>query len=161
MSELHLFEVFAQLVLALVLGALVGVERSIAGKEAGMRTFALVTIGSCMFVLLGENMARVYGDTFNFDPMRMASAVVTGIGFLGAGLIIFQHELKGLTTAAALWVAAGIGIAVGFQLYLVATFATFLTLFVFVVLWFLEHAIERRLVAERKKRAWYSSNGRK
>lgn len=151
MDEQVLLGIFFQLALALVLGAAVGVERSIAGKEAGMRTFALVTVGSCLFVVVGEVMANVYGDRFNFDPMRMASAIVTGIGFLGAGLIIFQHELKGLTTAAALWVAAAIGIAIGFRLYSIAVFTTFLTLFIFVVLWFLEHHIEKRLRNERKR----------
>jgi putative Mg2+ transporter-C (MgtC) family protein len=145
-----LLVVFFQLALALVLGAIVGVERSIAGKEAGMRTFALVTIGSCLFVVVGELVAHSSPKELNFDPLRIASSVVTGIGFLGAGLIIFQHELKGLTTAAALWVAAAIGIAIGFKLYMLAVFTTFLTLFVFVVLWFLEHYIEKMIKKDKR-----------
>ncbi len=146
-----LLTVFFQLTLALVLGALVGLERTVAGKEAGMRTFALVTIGSCLFVTVGDIVAQHAASEFSFDPLRMASSIVTGIGFLGAGLIIFQHELKGLTTAAALWVSAAIGIAIGFKLYLIAVFATFLTLFVFIVLWFLEHYLEKQL---KKDRHW-------
>lgn len=145
-------EVFVQLALALILGAMLGLERAMAGKEAGMRTFSLVTIGSCLFVVLSELVAIQHPGGANVDPMRMASAVVTGIGFLGAGLIIFQQELKGLTTAAALWVASGIGMTIGFQFYTIAVFATFLTLFVFVVLWFFEQYIEEKLAPHRERR---------
>jgi len=137
-------ELFFQLFTALILGSLLGFERLIAGKEAGMRTFGLVSIGSCLFVLIGELVIAnpAYG-AYNFDPLRLASSIVTGIGFIGAGLIIFQHELKGLTTAAALWVASAIGIAVGFKLYIIAMFTTFLTLFVCVGLWFVERYLEK------------------
>jgi|SRR3989339_60740 len=138
-------EIFFQLFTALFLGALLGFERLLAGKEAGMRTFGLVAIGSCLFVIIGELVMNDYYHMFNSDPLRMASSVVTGIGFIGAGLIIFQHELKGLTTAAALWVASAIGVAVGFKLYMIATFTTFLTLFVCVGLWFFERYLEKKV----------------
>ena len=138
-------EIFLQLFVALVLGALLGFERLLAGKEAGMRTFGLVSIGSCLFIIIGELVMKEYYEMFNFDPLRMASSIVTGIGFIGAGLIIFQHELKGLTTAAALWVASAIGVAVGFKLYTIATFTTFLTLFVCVGLWFFERYLEKKV----------------
>lgn len=134
-----------QLTTALLLGALLGLERLLAGKEAGMRTFGLVSVGSCLFVMIGEIVAQHYGQAFNFDPLRLAASIVTGIGFIGAGLIIFQHELKGLTTASALWVASAIGVAVGFKLYALAFFTTFLTLFVCVGLWFIERFLERHL----------------
>jgi len=142
---------FIQLGVALLLGAIVGLERLLAGKEAGMRTFGLVSVGACLFVMIGESVIVGYADRFNFDPLRLASSVVTGIGFLGAGLIIFQHELKGLTTAAAMWVASAIGVAVGFGLYAIATFTTFLVLFVTVGLWFIEHWLERHLVTQRRE----------
>ncbi len=142
---------FIQLAVALVLGSVVGLERLLAGKEAGMRTFGLVSVGACLFVMVGNMVASANSDVFNFDPLRLASSVVTGIGFIGAGLIIFQHELKGLTTAAALWVASAIGVAVGFELYALATFATFLTLFVCVGLWFIEHWLEHTLTQEQDK----------
>lgn len=134
---------FIQVIVALMLGSLVGLERLLAGKQAGMRTFGLVAVGACLFVMIGEIVAGQYEGVMNFDPLRIAASIVTGIGFIGAGLIIFQHELKGLTTAAALWVASAIGVAVGFELYLLATFVTFLTLFVCVGLWFLERRLER------------------
>ena len=134
------------IVTALILGAILGFERTIAGKEAGLRTFGLVSVGSCLFVLIGEQVAQSYGPDITFDPLRMASSIVTGIGFLGAGLIIFQHELKGLTTAAALWVSSAVGAAVGFKLYALATFTTFLTLLVLVGLWFVEHKVVRHVI---------------
>lgn len=133
---------FLQLLLALSLGSLLGIERSIAGKQAGMRTFALVTIGSCLLVLVSEEIVLRYAGQMNVNPLRVAAAVVTGIGFLGAGIIIFNQELRGLTTAASLWVSAAIGMAVGYELYMLALFTTCLTLFVFVVLWFVENYIE-------------------
>jgi putative Mg2+ transporter-C (MgtC) family protein len=132
-----------QLVIAMALGMLLGIERNIAGKTAGMRTYALVTMGSTLFIIVAN--AVMSGDSwgrFDFDPLRMASAIVTGIGFLGAGIIIFRETtLRGLTTAAGLWLSAGIGIAVGFEQYLVAVCATLLTLFIFSALWLLETKI--------------------
>jgi putative Mg2+ transporter-C (MgtC) family protein len=143
--------VLKQLVIALLLGAVLGFERLLAGKEAGMRTFGLVSVGSCLFVVIGELVAHQYvgRGLFTADPLRLASSIVTGIGFIGGGLIIFQHELKGLTTAAVLWVASAIGVAVGFELYLVATFTTFLTLFVTVGLWFVERYLERKIAHKK------------
>lgn len=140
---IDLLPIFSQLAVAFFLGAILGLERLIARKEAGMRTFGIVAIASCLFVVVGELIAHRYVGTFNLDPLRMASSVVTGIGFIGAGLIIFQHELKGLTTAATLWAASAIGVAIGFELYSIALFATFLVLFVCVGIWHFERFIER------------------
>ncbi len=136
---------FWQLLLALVLGVLLGTERSIVGKRAGMRTFALVSVASCLFIVLGELMTAHYLGQANVAPLRIAAAIVTGIGFLGTGIIIFDQELKGLTTAASLWVMAGIGMAVGFGFYAIAIFTTLITLFVFEVLWHLEQYLARHV----------------
>jgi putative Mg2+ transporter-C (MgtC) family protein len=144
--------IFIQLIVALLLGAMLGFERLIAGKEAGMRTFGIVSIGSCLFVVVGEVVGNQYLSVTSYDPLRIASAIVTGIGFIGAGLIIFQQELRGLTTAAVLWVAAAIGVAVGFKLYAIAIFTTFLTLFVTVGVWHFERFLERVVVQERKNK---------
>jgi putative Mg2+ transporter-C (MgtC) family protein len=141
--------VFLQLTVALILGSLLGFERLLAGKEAGMRTFGLVAVGSCLFIIVGEIVMKQYYGIYNFDPLRIASTIVTGIGFIGAGLIIFQHELKGLTTAAALWVVAAIGVAVGFKLYVIAMFTTFLTLFICVGLWFVERFLEKKVTSRK------------
>ena len=134
----HDLEAYLKLLIAMALGVLLGLERTYAGKTAGMRTYGLVSMGSCLFIVVG---AAVSGAA---DPLRMAAGIITGIGFLGAGLIIFKEsKLSGLTTAAGLWVAAGIGIAVGFNRLMLAFFTTLLTLFTFTVLWFIEDWIKK------------------
>lgn len=143
--EPTLFAIFIQLALAALLGLFVGAERSIAGKTAGMRTFALVSLGSCLFVITSVVITTQYLGKVNFDPMRVSAAIITGVGFIGAGLIIFRQSiLRGLTTAAGLWVAAGVGAAVGFGLYYVAIFTTLLTLVIFTAVWFVEEHIKRQ-----------------
>lgn len=125
--------ILKKMLLAVFLGALIGVEREIAHKSAGMRTHALVALGSALFTVAP---ALLSGPTI--DPTRIAAQVVTGIGFLGAGLIIFDQShsrVQGLTTAAGVWVAAAIGMAVGFGLVEVAVWATLITILVFLVLW--------------------------
>lgn len=140
--------VIFKLVLAVVLGALLGLERSLAHKTAGMRTFALVSMGAALFVIV----SAVAGDHYlqlgalAVDPLRVASQIIVGIGFLGAGLIIFQgNKIYGLTTAAGLWVAAGVGMAAGFGLFSLALVVTLLTLLVFTVLWFVERYLENNV----------------
>lgn len=142
--------VAAKLVLAVILGALLGLERSLARKTAGMRTYTLVAMGAALFVILAEMVSQHYMTlgVRAFDPLRVASQVIVGIGFLGAGLIVFQdNKLRGLTTAAGLWVAAGLGMAVGYGFYLVAAMVTVLTLFVFTVLWYVERYLEKHAPA--------------
>ncbi|MEK7593145.1 MAG: MgtC/SapB family protein [Patescibacteria group bacterium] len=138
------WEIFGQLFLAMFLAGLLGLERALAGKVAGLRTFALVSMGSALLVIVSEEVSQRYFGLVDFDPLRVASQIVVGIGFLGAGLIIFREKkISGLTTAAGLWVSAGIGIAVGYKLYAIAIFATVLTLFVFTVMWFIEKKAKR------------------
>lgn len=136
--------IFGKLALASLLGVFVGVERVAAGKGAGMRTFAMVAMGSCLFIITGTESAGQYLGIVNFDPTRVLASIVQGIGFLGAGLIIMrQDHVQGLTTAAALWTAAAIGACVGFGLWAIAVFATVLTLFIFTALWFFEESVRR------------------
>jgi len=135
------------LMVALVLGSALGLERSIAGKTAGVRTFGLVSMGSCLFILIARFVIPTV-DTFNYDPLRIAAGVVMGIGFLCGGVIIFKDStLTGLTTAAGLWVASGIGMAVGYGLVNLALFATATTLLVFTAFWF----IEQKIIARQAK----------
>lgn len=132
-------EIFYQLLLAMSLGAAIGAERRLAQKTAGMRTFALVSMGAALFTIISSVAFMDYVGKPGFDPSRIASQIVVGIGFLGAGLIIFQDsKVRGLTTAAGLWVTAAIGMAVGYKLYVIAVFATILTLVVFLFLWLFE-----------------------
>lgn len=130
---------FEQLALAVFLGMVIGLERTLAGKSAGLRTFALVSLGACLFTIISRIAPDFLGRA-GFDPSRIASQIVVGIGFLGAGLIIHtESKSKGLTTAAGLWVTAAIGMAVGYALYAIAIAATVLTLCIFLVLWVIEH----------------------
>lgn len=134
---------FIDLSVALLLGACLGAERSYAGKTAGMRTYGLVSMGSCLFILISRFAAISSGEV-NLDQMRMAAGVIMGIGFLGGGVIVFKDsKVSGLTTAAGLWVAAGIGMAVGYGYASLATFATIATLIVFTFFWMIEHVIFR------------------
>lgn len=125
-----------KLCIAIVLGLVLGYERARAGKVVGMRTYALVTLAATLFVGIGVELTDTYvAQGFNFDPFRIASSVVAGVGFLGAGLMIFQNtHVRNVTTAAVFWVASAVGVAVGFGLYMEATVATFATLLVLMVL---------------------------
>jgi putative Mg2+ transporter-C (MgtC) family protein len=123
-----------RLLVALVLGAAIGLERRRRGQAAGFRTMAMVSVGSCLFTLLGQ---AVGGR--NTDPTRIAAQVVTGVGFLGAGMIIRQGTaVIGLTTSAAIWVVAAIGMAAGFGAYLLAVGCAVLVLLALVILRVLE-----------------------
>ncbi len=139
-------EVLLKLAVAMLCGAIVGTERNISHKAAGMRTYALVSMGAALFVTVADTAFRAYiAMGFSaIDPMHVAAAIVTGIGFMGAGVIIFRDKsVTGLTTASGLWVAAGIGLAAGYGLFQVALIATLLSLFVFEVLWHLEQRVKR------------------
>ena len=119
------YELSLRLVVAMILGALIGTERELRAKDAGFRTHFLVALGSALFCIVSQ---------FGFpeglrDSSRVAAQVVSGIGFLGAGTIILQRsKVRGLTTAAGLWVTAAIGLACGTGLYLIATITTLLVL---------------------------------
>jgi putative Mg2+ transporter-C (MgtC) family protein len=126
-------DMILRLVLAIVLGMLVGAERFLIHKEAGIKTHALVSMGSALFIIISEMMMQKYANVGVFDPMRMASQIVVGIGFLGSGTIILSgSRLKGLTTASGLWVTAGLGMAAGFGLYGISIVATVLVLLVLI-----------------------------
>lgn len=135
-----------QLVVAVILGALIGLERSVAGKHVGMRTYALVALGACLFTVAGELLARQYAGVMALDPSRIAAGVVMGIGFIGTGLVVMRdtaHPL-GLTTAAGVWVAAGVGVAIGFHLYILGIGATVLSLLIFRSFASLERNFEKK-----------------
>ena len=126
-------EIICQLFLATVLGALIGLEREIKRKEAGLQTYSLVALGACLFtIIFFELFNSFFGKTgISFDPSRIIMAIAIGIGFIGAGVIFRQPSgIVGLTTAAGLWATAAIGIAVGAKLYFLAIFTTFLALLI-------------------------------
>lgn len=100
-------------IIAALLGALVGWERQGHGREAGIRTYAAVSLGACVFGLISSHVSE------SADPARIAAQVVTGVGFLGAGVILREHgRITGLTTAATLWATAAVGLAIAFGMYI-------------------------------------------
>ena len=148
MSEI---EIIIRLVLALALGALIGVERVHAGKRAGVRTLGLVSLGSALFIVISEVVIGNYG--YDIDPLRVAANIVSGIGFLGAGMIILRDDkLANLTTAAGVWLAAAIGTAVGFGMYLPAIVVTILVIITFTWMWNFEDYLKRRFIELRKEK---------
>jgi putative Mg2+ transporter-C (MgtC) family protein len=149
-------DILGRLAAACALGAAVGFERELREREAGMRTHLLVALGSCLFTLVSAYGFHEFlaggGNIVRADPSRIAAQIVTGIGFLGAGAIIREGlSVRGLTTAASLWIVAAIGMACGTGYYLAAVASTVLTLF---ALWPLRRlaflAIERFRPEERR-----------
>ena len=133
MPELSSLDIVLRVVLAAVLGGAIGLERELRDREAGLRTHLLVSVGAALFTMVSAyawtDWQFSQRDGLVFDPTRIAAQVVTGIGFLGAGAIIRQGlSVKGLTTAATLWVVAAIGMAAGVGYYEAALVTTALVL---------------------------------
>ena len=129
LREVTLLSIALRLVCAVIIGGLIGLERGMKNRPAGLRTYMLVCVGSCLIMLTNQYLFQVSGSG---DPMRLGAQVVSGIGFLGAGTIIVtkHNQIKGLTTAAGLWAAAGVGLALGVGFYEAALIAGLLIFFV-------------------------------
>jgi len=125
-----------RILVALALGGAIGFQREREGKEAGLRTHILISVGSALFTVIS---VFAFGD----DPARIASGIVAGIGFIGAGTILKREggAVKGLTTAASIWITSAIGLAAGAELYLIAAVTTLITL---VVLIYHPHIIQHK-----------------
>ena len=133
-----------------LLGGVIGFEREFRAKEAGVRTHFIVALGSALFMIISQ-----YAFSGRFDAARVAAQVVSGIGFIGAGVIIFQKNVvRGITTAAGLWVAAGIGLACGAAMYSVAIAATLMTVLVLETMHFIT-----RIYGEKELRVSLSPIG--
>jgi len=121
-------EASLRLLVALILGTVIGIEREYHRHPAGLRTMAAIAVGSCLFAIVGTLVPHT-------DPTRIAAQVVTGVGFLGAGAILRSgRSIHGLTTAAAIWVVAAIGMAVGFGLFIVSTICALMVVVFLIVL---------------------------
>ena len=120
--ELTIWSILLRILISIVLGGFIGVERGMKNRPAGLRTYMLVCLGSCVVMLINQYTAQVFGTG---DPVRLGAQVISGIGFLGAGTIVVtsHNQIKGLTTAAGLWASACIGLAIGIGLYEVAIVA--------------------------------------
>ena len=145
--ELHLREVTylaigLRILAAVIVGGLIGLERGLKNRPAGLRTYMLVCVGACLVMLTNQYMVQIYGTG---DPVRMGAQVVSGIGFLGAGTIIVtrRNQIKGLTTAAGLWSAAGVGLALGVGFYEAALIGGFAVFFVMTLLQRMDNSMHR------------------
>ncbi|MGI5887423.1 MAG: MgtC/SapB family protein [Syntrophomonadaceae bacterium] len=130
---MSVYEIIFKLALAGILGGVIGLERESLNRPAGLRTYTLVCVGSALAMVVSLDMYFQYYQTVNADPGRIAAQVISGIGFLGAGTIMREGAtVRGLTTAAGLWVVACIGLAVGAGLYIPAIATTILILFILI-----------------------------
>lgn len=139
--------VLIRLALAALLGGLIGLERERKDWAAGIRTHMMVSVGSCLIMIVSAyGFSNVLGGNITLDPSRVAAQVVSGIGFIGAGTILFlkQGAIRGLTTAAGLWTVAAIGLAVGGGLYFAAGVTTLIALFILWALQPLEKVFSRK-----------------
>jgi putative Mg2+ transporter-C (MgtC) family protein len=149
-------DMIIRLLLASLLGGLIGLEREIHGRPAGFRTHLLVSLGACLFTISSIDFYRLYGNfsgagPVGVDPARVAAQVVTGIGFLGAGAIIKERaSIRGLTTAACLWVAAAVGLACGSGMYHAAIVVTVLAVLSLLLLKKVESKLRRDAYASLK-----------
>ncbi len=132
-------EILMQFLLAALWGGIVGLEREYRSKSAGFRTMIMISIGACFFTI----MSKVIGDPNN--PDRIASNIVTGIGFLGAGVIFRggENRVSGITTAATIWTVAAVGMGIGAQYYFAAASASVLIIFVLAILPYAENGIDK------------------
>ena len=157
-AQLRLWEIVARLACAMLVGLLIGGEREITHRPAGMRTHMLVSLGACTVMITSQLIyAQYHAFGANPDPARLSAQVITGVGFLGAGTILREGaSIKGLTTAASLWAVACLGIAAGggyYALTIAGTAGTFLTLTVF-------EKLQRRLLDGKRFSVGYSGTAR-
>lgn len=135
-------QILFRLVLSVVLSGMIGLERQLHKRTAGLRTHILVSLGSCLIMLTSIYVFDIYKDSAAIDPARIAAGVITGIGFLGAGAIIREKaEVRGLTTAASLWVVAGLGLAVGCGFLRAAAYTALMAIIVLFFLRYVEDTI--------------------
>lgn len=138
--EVNITGAIFKLALSMVLGSVVGFERKRRGQSAGLRTFALISMGATLAMLISIYVPQEYLGLKNGDPGRIAAQVISGIGFLGAGAIIqMKGSVRGLTTAAGIWMVATIGLAVGVGMYVISVVATAFIIFILVILERWEH----------------------
>ena len=143
LREVTYWAIALRIVLAVVLGGLLGLERELKNRPAGLRTYMLVCSGACLIMLTNQYIFQMYGIG---DPVRMAAQVVSGIGFLGAGTIMVtrRSQVKGLTTAAGLWTAAGVGLALGIGFYEAALMGTLAAVTVMALLQRMDSKMHRK-----------------
>ena len=143
LREVTYLAVALRIFAAVIIGGVLGLERGMKNRPAGLRTYMLVCVGACIVMLTNQYIFQTFGAG---DPVRMGAQVVSGIGFLGAGTIIVtrRNQIKGLTTAAGLWSAAGVGLALGVGFYEAAIVGTAAVFFVMTLLQKMDNKLHRR-----------------
>ena len=143
LREVTYLAVILRIFAAVIIGGILGLERGMKNRPAGLRTYMLVCVGACVVMLTNQYIYQVFGTG---DPVRMGAQVVSGIGFLGAGTIIVtrRNQIKGLTTAAGLWSAAGVGLALGVGFYEAAIAGTVAVFMVIALLQKMDNKLHRR-----------------
>ena len=142
--EITQLSIVLRIFVALLIGGIIGLERGTKNRPAGLRTYMLVCVGSCLIMLTNQ---YIYQCTGSGDPMRLGAQVVSGIGFLGAGTIMVtkRNQIKGLTTAAGLWASAGVGLALGIGFYEAALTATISIYTILTLLQKWEHRAHKKI----------------
>jgi putative Mg2+ transporter-C (MgtC) family protein len=143
LREITLFAVILRIVVSVIIGGIIGLEREIKNRPAGLRTYMVVCLGACLIMMTNQYVCQLFGTG---DPVRMGAQVVSGIGFLGAGTIMVTRraQVKGLTTAAGLWTAAGVGLAVGVGFYEAAIVSTFAVYVIMTLMQFIDTQVQKK-----------------
>lgn len=143
MGTLMFWDTIIRMVVSTILGGIIGLEREKKGRSAGLRTHILVCVGSTLIMLTALYLYEAYDQTGSFNAGKIAAGVVTGIGFLGGGTIIKSgQEARGLTTAASIWICAGVGLAVGCGYFIAALMGTAIAFFTLFALKYIENTHE-------------------
>ena len=143
LRELTYLAIALRVFAAVILGGLIGLERGLKNRAAGLRTHMLVCVGACLIMVTNQ---FIYQTTGTGDPVRMGAQVISGIGFLGAGTIMVtrRHQVKGLTTAAGLWTAAGVGLALGIGFYEAAAMGSLAVFIVMTLMQKMDNRVHRK-----------------
>lgn len=143
LREVTLLAIIVRILLSIFIGGLIGLERELKNRPAGLRTYMIVSLGACLIMLTNQYVYQVF-DTG--DPVRMGAQVISGIGFLGAGTIMVtrRNQIKGLTTAAGLWTAAGVGLAIGIGFYEAAILGGVAIYLIMTLLQFIDRNVQRK-----------------
>lgn len=143
LREITYLAVALRIFAAIILGGLIGLERGLKNRAAGLRTHMLVCVGACLIMVTNQ---FIYQTTGTGDPVRMGAQVISGIGFLGAGTIMVtrRHQVKGLTTAAGLWTAAGVGLALGIGFYEAAAMGSLAVFIVMTLMQKMDNRVHRK-----------------
>lgn len=143
LREITLLSVALRIIVSVIIGGIIGLEREIKNRPAGLRTYMVVCLGACLIMMTNQYIFQVFKTG---DPVRMGAQVVSGIGFLGAGTIMVTHrsKIKGLTTAAGLWTAAGVGLAIGVGFYEAAIISTIAVYIIMALMQFIDTHVQKK-----------------